>query len=68
MINKLTDRKKLFIVLFPVLVIAPLVVASFLIGAPSIWIWIGVGVGMIYLNHRLKKAEKEKNGHETKNN
>lgn len=58
---QLTERKKKWLIaLFPLVVVAPLVVASFLIGSQSIWIWIGVGAGMIYLNHRLKKAQAAK--------
>ena len=55
----MTERKrKWLIVLFPIAVVFPVVVVSFLIGVQSIWIWIGVGLGMIYLNHRLKKTKK----------
>lgn len=57
--QQLTGRKrKIFVFLFPLAVVFPLVVVSFLIGVQSIWLWIGVGLGMIYLNRRLKRAEK----------
>jgi hypothetical protein len=38
----------------PVVVVVPLLVASYFIGPASIWFWAGIGVGMAVFNYFIK--------------
>lgn len=48
-------NKRLLVILLPIAVVIPLLIVTWFIGAPAVWLWAGIGIGMVVFSAMQKK-------------
>lgn len=51
-------NKKLLYIGVPLAVVIPLLITTYFVGPPSVWLWAGVGLGMV-IHHFQRRAANQ---------